>query len=334
MSNAPPSQTFHQRTFPSLNEIRQHIAKLDERLDQVQELMQEGVPYLDAQKVKVEHGIKETIRDIFGEGSSEFHQHRDHTIDLASHTSIAQTVAMLKGLISQLEIHKAALLSKTRPPGKPASRAPAGQPAAAAASAARPPPPPTQPATARPVPQIPKRPSSQAEGPSPSRSTGTLRTSKRAAPPDALRIIRKTCARFHGVVRQLRERSEDRVPFEVEDEHDVRDLLRALLHLEFDDVLMEEWTPDPMSAVKQRDCLIESEGVVIAAFRASRSLGPKEIAELWTATCDRYGPSPDCQVLFGFVYDPEGRIGTPRRLEADLMAKGPVGKVEVHILPQ
>ncbi len=194
--------------------------------------------------------------------------------------------------------------------------------------------PPTQPAPARPVPQIPKRPSSQAEGPSPPRSTGTLRTSKRASPPDALGIIRKTCARFHGVVRQLRERSEDRVPFEVEDEHDVRDLLRALLHLEFDDVLMEEWTPDPMSAVKQRDCLIESEGVVIAAFRASRSLGPKEIAELWTATCDRYSPSPDCQVLFGFVYDPEGRIGTPRRLEADLMAKGPAGKVEVHILPQ
>ena len=321
------SQPFHTRTFPSLTEIKEHIAKLDERIEQVQELMQEGVPYLDAQKVKVEHGIKETIREVFGEASSEFHAHRDHTIHLTNHTTIGQTITMLKGLISQLEAHKVALLTKSRHPGKPAAPS-------TAASTAKPPAPPARPAPPPPEVETTKRPSSQTESSSRSKSTGAVRTSKQAAPLDTLGIIRKICTRFHGVVRQLRERSEDRVPFQIEDEHDVRDLLRTLLHVDFDDVLTEEWAPNPTSPVKQRDSLIPSEGIVIVAIKASRTVGSKEITDLWTRTCQRYSASPDCQVLFGFVYDPEGRISSPRRLETDLMAKGPAGKVEVHILPQ
>ncbi len=147
-SQTSAGQPFHTRTFSTLTEIKQHIAKIDERVEQVQELMQEGNPYVDAQKVKVEYGIKETIREIFGEQSSEFHAHCDHTIDLTGHTTIAKTTAMLKGLIAQLETHKAALLTKSKYPGKPAAGPPAGQRPTGAASAATPrpaaPPPPSR----------------------------------------------------------------------------------------------------------------------------------------------------------------------------------------------
>lgn len=140
--------------------------------------------------------------------------------------------------------------------------------------------------------------------------------------------------RFHPVIRQLRERSEDRLPYEIEDEHDVRDVLRALLYLEFDDVATEEWTPASDQGAVQRDFLVQPGGIVIFVTRTKSGLGVKEISDRWATACQRYASHQDCKVLFGFIYDPEGRIPNPRRVESDLTAKGEGGNVEIQIFPK
>ena len=58
-----------------------------------------------------------------------------------------------------------------------------------------------------------------------------------------LETIRNICDRFHFIVRQLRSRHDDRETLDVQDEYDAQDLFHALLHLFFDDIRAEEWTP-------------------------------------------------------------------------------------------
>ena len=61
-SKAAQPQASPHPVFSSAGEIQIHLEKLDARIEQVQELMQDGIPYIDALKVKVEFGIKETVR--------------------------------------------------------------------------------------------------------------------------------------------------------------------------------------------------------------------------------------------------------------------------------
>jgi hypothetical protein len=55
--------------------------------------------------------------------------------------------------------------------------------------------------------------------------------------------VERICSRVPLVVRQLRVRHDGRPVHDVEDEYDLQDLLHSLLHLFFDDVRPEEYTP-------------------------------------------------------------------------------------------
>lgn len=325
------------------------MAKLDERIEQVQELMQEGLPYIDALKVKVELGLRETIREIFGDKSSEYQTHGGLTIDASSHPAIARTITVLQELILSLEEEEATLLGKPRPArrppptiktGEPEIKTPRGAtPQSSAPSGAKPvsSPRPSAEAAAAAAAVVAQRQGSAAAAAEPKRQPAPSTASPRQGATnlaDALVRIRTICTRFHGVVRQLRERSEGRLPFEVEDEFDVRDLLRALLHVEFDDVVPEEWTLPQAGGATQADVILHPVGVVVVSTKTRRGMGASEIANFWSAAAQRYTGRADCKSLFGFIYDPEGRIGTPRRLEADLMGIDTRGKGEVHILPK
>ncbi len=451
------------QAFASVAQIKSHIASLDRRIEQVQGLIQDGVPYLDALKVKVEFGVKETIRDIFGQQSKEFQVLRTHTIDITSPATISRTLSILQGLIAYLEEQQQVLLGKRKPSSKsalefctqPEAPHPEHVPATGTSSlASAPSPSPPQPLTpaeaiggippnppaprdgaspatspedsfhangtkgggsshteprshtavplpgessssqtargvetpktaedlSRPLseapqlhptarePQQPTRSPAtgkerlettmqsnttnepttlnpkvlQASSPAPPAANQTGRPSSAEAPTpsqgrdssDPLGLIRKICMRFHPVIRQLRERSEDRLPYEIEDEHDVRDVLRALLYLEFDDVATEEWTPASDQGGVQRDFLVQPGGIVIFVTRTKSGLGVKEISDRWATACQRYASHQDCKMLFGFIYDPEGRIPNPRRVESDLAAKGEGGNVEIQIFPK
>ena len=72
-----------------------------------------------------------------------------------------------------------------------------------------------------------------------------------------LLLIEQICSRFHLVVRQLRSRHGGRSTLDAQDEYDVQDLMHSLLHLHFDDVRPEEYTPsfaDGLLAQAGRDC--------------------------------------------------------------------------------
>ncbi len=136
--------------------------------------------------------------------------------------------------------------------------------------------------------------------------------------PDSLSLVENICNRFHLAVRQLRDRYNSRTTLEVEDEYDVQDLLHSMLHLHFSDIRKEEYSPSYAGANSRHDFLLKSEQLVIEVKKTRKGLSDREVGEQLIIDIARYRAHPDCKCLVCFVYDPEGRIGNPRGLEADL----------------
>ncbi len=147
-------------------------------------------------------------------------------------------------------------------------------------------------------------------------------------------MIRKISTRFHAVARQLRQRREGRATLEVEDENDALDAVHTLLCLEYDDIGTEEWTPPYTGGTRRTDLLLHDEQILIEVRRTRQGLGAREITEQLLTDCQHYEKHPKCGTLFCFVYDPEGRIGSPRRLETDLTGEFHGMQVEVMIFPK
>lgn len=131
---------------------------------------------------------------------------------------------------------------------------------------------------------------------------------------DKLAALVEICDRFHLVVRQIRQRHDDRPSLEVEDEYDVQDLLHGLLHLEFDDIRAEEWTPSYAGGSSRMDFLLKDESIVVEVKKTRQKLSAREVGEQLLIDIGKYQGHPGCQTLVCFVYDPEGRIANPRGL--------------------
>ena len=69
--------------------------------------------------------------------------------------------------------------------------------------------------------------------------------------------------RFHLVSMQLRDRYSRRETLDVSDEYDVQDLLHSLLHIYYDDIRPEEWTPSYAGTSSRQDFLLKNEKIVI-----------------------------------------------------------------------
>ena len=146
--------------------------------------------------------------------------------------------------------------------------------------------------------------------------------------------LRKVCLRFHAVVRQLRLRKDYRPTLEVEDIDDLQDLLCALLKMEFDEVGVDEWSPPYMNGATRRTFLLDKDQIAFVAKKTSQGLTPKELADQVSADAARYAARAKCTTLFCFIYDPEGRIGSPTRLESDLTSERDRCAVEVLVAPK
>jgi len=110
----PPTIEVHQFTR---SEIDRGIAKLRRRIEEVNALDPQRVRYDDANIDNVESNIRETIREVYGPLSPEFHDHKHHRIWHGGYNmmdsdgqrqakfaaGIPQTVTMIEGLISRLE---------------------------------------------------------------------------------------------------------------------------------------------------------------------------------------------------------------------------------------
>jgi hypothetical protein len=156
----------------------------------------------------------------------------------------------------------------------------------------------------------------------------------RATGHDAIGIVTRLCERFHIVARQLRARHTQRHTLDVKDEHDVQDLLHALLRLEFDDVRTEEYTPSYAGKSSRMDFLLKQHNLVIECKRSSANLGAKQLGTQLIEDTARYNAHQDCQTLICFTYDPEGHIANPSGIEADLSRTDSDPRVVVLIRPQ
>ena len=303
------SKPTRDKVFLSAKEVEGAIGKLRSRIAQAEELKKDGLPYRDALRVTAEFQIRETIREIYGEKSPEFQEHQHHRIYSLTKTEIAETIAMLQGLITDLEDKKLELLAGKRPAARPHNG-------------------PSATITRDPV--VPR------ERPTPQHQVRALRSgaAAMAGPEDALGRIRKICLRFHEVARHLRQRREDRPTLEVEDEHDVRDVLNSLLSLEFESVSTEEWSPRFARNTKRRDLVLQRERIVIVVIKTKPGLGANEVTDQLANDSQHYAAQRNCQTLFCFVYDPEGRIGDPQRLEAELTNTSGDLAIEVLVAPK
>ena len=151
---------------------------------------------------------------------------------------------------------------------------------------------------------------------------------------DPLHLIRKVCQRFHAVVRQLRLRKDYRPTIEVDDEYDLQDLLCALLKVEFDEVATDEWIPPYTGGASRTTLLVDRDQIAIVAKKTVPGLTTKELTDQVLADAAHYRTQGRCSTLFCFVYDPEGRIGSPKRLETTLTSVSEHCRIEVLVAPK
>ena len=134
---SPPTLEVKQFT---VDEIDRGIPKLRRRIGEVAGL-QQGVAFDDARVRTAETNIRESIRDVFGSASPEFHDHQYHDIWHGGYNSndddgdrqqkflqgAVDTTLMLEGSIGRLEEKRADLALHAAPPVGSGSATVAGQ---------------------------------------------------------------------------------------------------------------------------------------------------------------------------------------------------------------
>ncbi len=104
----------------------------------------------------------------------------------------------------------------------------------------------------------------------------------------------------------------------MKDEYDVQDLLHALLKIFSNDIRTEEWIPSYAGGSSKMDFLLKDEKIVVETKMTRQNLVDREIGNQFIEDIARYQSHPDCETLFCFVYDPEGKISNPHGLAKDL----------------
>jgi hypothetical protein len=123
--------------------------------------------------------------------------------------------------------------------------------------------------------------------------------------------------RVPAAVRQLRTRHDNRPPFRVRDVYDLEDLLRAALPLGFDEVRHERRTPAYAPGTRT-DFLVRTGPEAVAAVvvkHTSPEAGERQLAAQLEADVGYYEKRGKVGRVVAFVYDPEGLLREPRRLE-------------------
>lgn len=177
-------------------------------------------------------------------------------------------------------------------------------------------------------------PASPIPSPSPTPASPAVVISREQPASDPVDALRKVCLRFHAVARQLRLRKDYRSTLEVEDDYDLQDLLCALLKLEFDEVGSDEWTPPYTGGSTRTTLLLNRDRLAVVVKKTCSGLTTKELAEQVATDAAHYTSRKPCVHLFCFIYDPEGRIGSPTRLETDLTSVSDAFTVDVLIAPK
>ena len=124
--------------------------------------------------------------------------------------------------------------------------------------------------------------------------------------------------KFHKIGQELRNRRKDRETLILNDEYDVQDLLNALLHLHFDDIRSEDFSPSNSGANSRIDFVLKKEKIIIEVKMSNDKLGAKQLGEELLIDIGRYKAYPDCSDLVIFIYDKSDHIRNKKGLIEDL----------------
>lgn len=152
---------------------------------------------------------------------------------------------------------------------------------------------------------------------------------------EGLNYIAKLFSKFHRVAQSLRHRHASRETLIIKDEYDVQDLLRGLLHIHFDDVREEDYSPSYAGGNSRIDFVLKDEKIVLETKMTNDHLKDKEIGSQLLIDIGRYRAHPDCQLLVVFVYDKGDHIRNKAGMINDLeRMTTPDLKVKVFIEPK
>lgn len=145
-------------------------------------------------------------------------------------------------------------------------------------------------------------------------------------------ITEQILNKFDRSVRQLRRRHDNRPSIDTKDEYDVQDILHTILKSYFEDVRPEEYCPSYAGSSSRIDFLLKKERIIIEAKYSTPKLKDKKIGEQLIIDIKRYETHPDCDILFCFVYDPDGNINNPVALENDLSGQHGKNNLKVKVI--
>jgi hypothetical protein len=149
-----------------------------------------------------------------------------------------------------------------------------------------------------------------------------------------LKLVELICSRFHLVAKQLRLRYNSRETLKIEDEYDTQCLFHSLLHIFFDDIRSEEWTPSYAGSNSRIDFLLKKEQIIIEVKKTRNTLKEKLIGEQLIVDIRKYQTHPDCKKLICFVYDPDEYLPNAKGLENDLTQDNNDFTVKLIIIPK
>jgi hypothetical protein len=150
-----------------------------------------------------------------------------------------------------------------------------------------------------------------------------------SATPGALASLETLLRRLPRTIRQLRYRQGDRPTFVINDEHDLEDLVRAVLPLSFDDVRPQSRVPR-YATQNRTDFLLAAEQIVLTVKLVTGSGSENALGEQWQEDIRHHQGQANCRTLCGFIYDSQGLLVEPRQLET-MWSKND-GQLEVRCL--
>ncbi len=98
------------KTAAAVEDLTRGVDKFHVLLAQLADLSREGFPYRDAVRAKTELQIRDTIKRVFGDKSSEYQTYKTFKLRTNTREETTQSVTFLKGLITSIENRKLDLL--------------------------------------------------------------------------------------------------------------------------------------------------------------------------------------------------------------------------------
>ena len=141
-----------------------------------------------------------------------------------------------------------------------------------------------------------------------------------------IKVLSRICDKFTTVSKELidyRYGNGKRSTITMNDEYDVQDLFRSLLHLHFDEVIPEEYSASYAGGKSRIDFNLPNEKIIIEIKLASKTIGDKKIGEQLAIDYTRYQGKDNWEHLFCFVYDPNKNIRYAKTLKKQLETAHP-----------